>query len=88
MSMMGDYKLSLIELGDGAEEQDAIEWAIDMRWMPVTYEFAVDKQVVEANRLAFVRSYRMMLIGAFRGSSVLSLNEHGSSTVDSEYVTM
>lgn len=77
MGMMKNYKMKLIEIGDNGEQQDAIEWAIDLKWMPMTYRFDVDRMVVEQNLLAFLRSYREMLSTAFRGESVLFPDEYG-----------
>jgi hypothetical protein len=46
MSMMKNYLLSLTSLGANTEQADAIEWAIHSNWLPIEYEYHVDRAVI------------------------------------------
>lgn len=44
--MLKDYFLRIVELGEGVEQQDALEYSIYSGWLQLTYNFEQDKSQV------------------------------------------
>ena len=62
MGAVKNYLLDLQSIGEDLEQQDAIEWAIISRWVPITCHRDIDRATITQQLPAILEAYRRRVL--------------------------